>query len=269
MEKPKPVHKMDQMFKDQILDQLPAPIMAVDKDLKILYMNDSALDMVGQKLDDIKGKYCRDIVRTADCGTDACSMKKAMATGEKYSNRTEAQVGGNTITAEYYAVPLKDDKGQVIGGVEFILDITKQVQYEKNLIEQSRTIQKLSTPTIKMWDGILVLPIIGVIDSMRAQSMMETMLNRISETYSRVVILDIHGVAAVDTAVAQHLIKIARATKLMGCDCILSGISPAVAQTIIHLGIEMDSVKTKATLSDAFAEALEILSLQVTEKKQR
>jgi rsbT co-antagonist protein RsbR len=103
---------------------------------------------------------------------------------------------------------------------------------------------------------------------MRAQHMMDSMLNKIAETYSKVIIMDIQGVAAVDTAVANHLIKITKATKLMGCECILSGITPAVAQTIIQLGINMDTVKTKSTLSDALAEAFKILNLEVKNKER-
>jgi len=147
------------------------------------------------------------------------------------------------------------------------VDITAQAQYEERLREQNQTIRLMSTPTIKLWEGILVLPVVGVIDSLRAQNMMETMLTRIVDTYSKVIILDIQGVAAVDTAVANHLIKITKATKLLGCECILSGISPAVAQTIINLGIDMNAIKTKSTLSDALSEALSLIDLEVKEKQ--
>lgn len=266
MEKSKAAWKIDLKGKAQILDQLPAPVMVVDKDFHITYLNQQGLELAGAGMEETVGKLCHSIFHTTDCKTDNCCMRKALETGKMHSGRTETVLHDETHTMEYYAVPLTDDHDEIVGGVEFIVDITKQAQYEKNLIEQSKTIQKLSTPIIKLWNGILVLPIIGVIDSMRAQTMMENMLTRIAETYSRVIILDIHGVAAMDTAVAQHLIKIAKATKLMGCDCILSGISPAVAQTIIHLGIDMEAIKTRATLSDAFAEALELLDKEVTSK---
>jgi rsbT co-antagonist protein RsbR len=258
--------KANKEIKEQILKQIPSPVMAVDKEMKIIYVNDSALDMADKSEKDVIGQYCYNIFNTTDCRTNDCCMKKALTTGEICSNRTEAVIKGEDLNAEYYAVPLKDDSGEIIGGLEFIVDITKQVQYEQSLVEQSKIIHKLSTPTIKLWEGILVLPIIGVVDSIRAQNMMETMLDKIAETYSRVIILDILGVAAVDTAVAQHLIKIAKATKLMGCDCILSGISPPVAQTIVQLGIDMEAIHTKATLADAFAEAIEIMNLKVEEK---
>lgn len=258
--------QMNQKIKEQMLDQVPSSIMAVDKDFKIIYLNQAGLKTLARSADNLIGHYCYEVIGSSHCNTKSCCMKKAIETGKVHSDRTEVPVGDGKITVEYYTVPLKDEDNQTIGGLEFAVDISRQVEYEKNLIEQSRTIQQLSTPTIKLWDGILVLPIVGVIDSLRAQNMMESMLNKIVETYSKVIILDIQGVAAVDTAVAQHLIKIAKATKLMGCVCILSGISPAVAQTIIQLGIDMESIRTKATLSDAFSEALDILSLKVTAK---
>ncbi|HPF87342.1 MAG TPA: PAS domain-containing protein [Candidatus Limiplasma sp.] len=255
--------KIDSRIKEQILYQIPSPILAVTKDMRVMYVNQSAIALAGKPEQEIVGKHCYEVYDTTVCQTEDCGIHKVLKTGATASSRTETMVDGEERNMEYYAVPLKDDAGEIIGGLEFIVDITKQVQYEQNLIEQSKTIQKLSTPTIKLWEGILVMPIIGVIDSIRAQNMMETMLEKIAETFARVIILDIFGVAAVDTAVAQHLIKIAKATKLMGCECILSGISPPVAQTIVQLGIDMESIHTKSTLADAFAQALRMVNLKV------
>jgi rsbT co-antagonist protein RsbR len=126
---------------------------------------------------------------------------------------------------------------------------------------------EISTPAIKLWDRVVVLPVVGVVDSLRAQQMMNTMLKKITETLSKVIILDIEGVAAVDTAVANHLIKIAKATKLMGCRCIISGISPAVAETLVQLGIDLGDVTTNSTLQDSLADAFDILNLEVARKK--
>ena len=113
-----------------------------------------------------------------------------------------------------------------------------------------------------------MLPVVGVIDSLRAQHMMDVMLTRIAETACRVMILDIQGVPAVDTAVANHLIKIVKATRLMGCQAIISGISPAVAQTIVNLGIDMGA-NTTATLRDALTEAFEMVNCEVKQVKSQ
>jgi rsbT co-antagonist protein RsbR len=116
---------------------------------------------------------------------------------------------------------------------------------------------ELSTPVVKLWDGILALPLIGTLDSARTQIVMETLLEAIVSTNSKVAIIDITGVPTVDTVVAQHLLKTVTAARLMGADCIISGIRPQIAQTIVHLGINLLDIATKATLRDAFALALE------------
>jgi rsbT co-antagonist protein RsbR len=116
---------------------------------------------------------------------------------------------------------------------------------------------ELSTPVIKLWAGILALPLIGTLDSARTQIVMETLLDAIVATNSSVAIIDITGVPTVDTVVARHLIKTITAARLMGADCIISGIRPQIAQTIVHLGIDLLDVTSKATLKEAFALALE------------
>ncbi len=127
---------------------------------------------------------------------------------------------------------------------------------EEVIARQQQEMLELSTPVVKLWDGILALPMIGTLDSARTQVVMETLLQRIVETGSAVAILDITGVPTVDTLVAQHLLKTIAAARLMGADCIISGIRPQIAQTIVHLGVDLGTVTTKATLADAFALAL-------------
>ncbi|MCG8576761.1 MAG: STAS domain-containing protein [Flavobacteriales bacterium] len=123
-------------------------------------------------------------------------------------------------------------------------------------------------PIHVVWEGILLLPVYGVIDSKRGQDIMESMLEKIVDTQSKVIILDILGVATVDSAVANHLIKITQATKLMGADCIISGISPAIAQTLVSLGISLGDVETQATLKDALENAFKMMDLKVIETNQ-
>jgi rsbT co-antagonist protein RsbR len=128
---------------------------------------------------------------------------------------------------------------------------------EEIIRRQQEEMLELSTPVVKLWDGILALPIIGTLDSARTQIVMEAMLGAIVKTNSRVAIIDITGVPTVDTLVAQHLLKTVTAARLMGADCIISGVRPQIAQTIVHLGINLLEVTTKATLSDAFSLALQ------------
>lgn len=129
---------------------------------------------------------------------------------------------------------------------------------------QQHEMLELSTPVIKLWEGILALPLIGTLDSARTQIVMETLLQRIVETGSSVAIIDITGVPTVDTLVAQHLIKTVTAARLMGADCIISGIRPQIAQTIVHLGVGLGDVTTKASLADAFMIALARAGLTIS-----
>ena len=247
----------------QILDQLPTPVMGVDMDMKIIYMNQAGTNTVGKSWEDLRGKFCYDELKSSHCNTPDCRLKQAIEKDRPFSARSELNFNGTKMPIEYFASALKNKDGTIIGGLEYILDITERVKYEERLKEQARTIREISTPAIKLWDGIVVLPVVGVVDSARAQQMMDAILSKITETSSRVIILDIQGVAAVDTAVANHLIKITRATRLMGCKCIISGISPAVAQTIVHLGIDMSDIMTNCTLKDALADAFKLINLEV------
>ncbi len=127
---------------------------------------------------------------------------------------------------------------------------------EEVILRQQQEMLELSTPVVKLWDGVLALPMIGTLDSARTQVVMESLLQRIVETEADVAIIDITGVPTVDTLVAQHLIKTITAARLMGAECIISGIRPQIAATIVHLGVDLSGIITKATLADAFKIAL-------------
>ena len=140
---------------------------------------------------------------------------------------------------------------------------------EEVIARQQRNMLELSTPVVELWEGILALPLIGTLDSERTQLVMEALLTRIVETGASIAIIDITGVPTVDTLVAQHLLKTVSAARLMGADCLISGIRPQIAQTIVHLGVELGDVTSKATLSAAFAVALQRSGLSVTRSSQR
>lgn len=133
---------------------------------------------------------------------------------------------------------------------------TYQRTREEIIARQQQDLLELSTPVVKLWEGVLAVPMIGTLDSGRTQIVMEALLERIVDTGSALAIIDITGVPTVDTLVAQHLIKTVTAIRLMGADCIISGIRPQIAQTIVHLGIDLEGITTKATLADALSLAL-------------
>ena len=142
-----------------------------------------------------------------------------------------------------------------------------QKSREEVIQRQQRELMELSTPVVELWDGILALPLIGTLDSGRTQVVMESLLEKIVQSGAALAIIDITGVPTVDTLVAQHLMKTVAAARLMGADCIISGIRPQIAQTIVHLGVDLSAVTTKASLADAFSIALKRVGARIEATK--
>jgi rsbT co-antagonist protein RsbR len=153
------------------------------------------------------------------------------------------------LTAVWQVTALLDKLGL------FTMEVFQKTR-EDVIARQQAELMELSTPVVRLWDNILALPLIGTLDSARTQVVMQNLLDAIVQTRSDFAIIDITGVTVVDTLVAQHLLKTVAAARLMGADCLISGIRPQIAQTIIHLGVDLSDVTTKATLADAFAVAL-------------
>jgi rsbT co-antagonist protein RsbR len=156
---------------------------------------------------------------------------------------------------------------QLIDALGLYTVATFQKSREDVIARQQEDLLELSTPVVKLWEGVVALPMIGTLDSARTQVVMESLLQRIVETGSEIAIIDITGVPTVDTLVAQHLLKTVTAIRLMGADCIISGIRPQIAQTIVHLGVDLEGVTTKATLADALALAFKRSGLVVARAK--
>ncbi len=150
--------------------------------------------------------------------------------------------------------------------ISIIVDTYTRIEKE-TIAAQGRALMEMSTPVTEIWRDVLLLPLVGIIDSKRAQDVMDATLKMISKTHARIYILDISGVGVVDTAVANHLIKITKATRLMGCESTISGVSPAIAQTIVELGIDVGTVKTTVTMKDALAAAFASLGTKITEAR--
>lgn len=154
----------------------------------------------------------------------------------------------------------------LVDGLAQLTVSTYQLTREDIIRRQQDELLELSTPVVKLWDGLLAVPMIGTLDSSRTQIVMETLLQQIADTGAALAIIDITGVPTVDTLVAQHLLKTVTAIRLMGADCIISGIRPQIAQTIVHLGIDLQGITTKATLADALAVALKQGGYTITRK---
>jgi rsbT co-antagonist protein RsbR len=179
---------------------------------------------------------------------------------EPIFNMLRAKLSGDDLATESWkATVLLDQFG-------LFTTETYQKGREEIIARQQQELLELSTPVVRLWDGVLALPLIGTLDSARTQVVMESLLQAIVSSGSQIAIIDITGVPVVDTLVAQHLLKTVAAARLMGADCIISGIRPQIAQTIVHLGVEINDVITKATLADAFAIALTRIGMHVTKK---
>lgn len=201
------------------------------------------LDLLG----DISGSRAQQGFTPSETATFVFSVKKPLFSILRGRSGTDA----NALASELWTTTeLIDSLGLYTAEVylKTRTDIIRRQQEE---------MLELSTPVVKLWNGILALPIIGTLDSQRTQVVMESLLEGLVKTNSKVAIIDITGVPTVDTLVAQHLLKTVTAARLMGADCIISGVRPQIAQTIVHLGINLMDVTTKATLSDAFALALQ------------
>ncbi|MFA5376217.1 MAG: STAS domain-containing protein [Dehalococcoidia bacterium] len=172
--------------------------------------------------------------------------------------RKEAGSNASVLADEIWTATVLTDK------LGLFTAETYQKGREEIIRRQQMELLELSTPVIKIWEGILVLPLIGTLDSSRTQIVMESLLQNIVDTNSAIAIIDITGVPAVDTLVAQHLIKTVSAARLMGAHCIISGIRPQIAQTMVHLGVAFGDVVTKASLADALKYAFRQAGLTVT-----
>lgn len=147
-------------------------------------------------------------------------------------------------------------------GNAIIIDTYNEI-FNERMRSQNAILMEMSTPVTQLWDGILFLPLVGIIDSKRAQDIMNTMLNKIADTASKIFVLDISGIAVMDTGVANHIIKMTKATRLMGCTCIISGVSGAVAQTIVELGINTDEIITVSNMKDALRYAFNLTKTKI------
>lgn len=241
----------------------------------ILHCNDNFLELMGYQLDDVVGRHHRIFARPEQAASqEYLDFWASLAAGEIVPGQFERlRQDGSSVWLEASYNPIFDLEGNVVRVVKFATDITENVRVNEEIetkaqalaiaLEQAqeserirdemdRTLQEMSTPVTPIWDGILLLPLVGVVDSTRTDDVMRKTLNRISEHQSKIFILDISGVPTVDTAVANQLVKITKATRFMGCETIISGLSASIAHTMVDLGVDVGEVRTTSTLRDAF-----------------
>jgi rsbT co-antagonist protein RsbR len=176
-------------------------------------------------------------------------------------------VSGGVTPVLYNAAVYRDELGEVIGVFAAARDVTEQRLAETRIRQQSQEILELSTPVMQIWDGIVAVPLIGSLDSQRTQLFMERLLERIVETNSPMALVDIMGVPTIDTQTAQHLIETITAVRLLGAQVVLTGVRPVIAQTLVHLGVDLSGITTRASMAAGLKVALEAMSLKVVERQ--
>ena len=255
-------------------------INAIDKSLgtiefnmdgTIITANDSFLQITGYTLDEVVGKhhriFCEEEYITSHEYTD---FWKKMNRGE-FDSGEYKRVGKNGrevyIQATYN--PIFDLNNKPFKVLKIASDVTEKKRRENESAKQAALIMDMSTPVMHLWDNILLLPIIGLVDSKRVQTIMEAALQNILDYQAKFFILDIQGVPAIDSAVANYLIKVTQATKLMGCRCIVTGISPQISQALVNLGIDLGDILTQSNLKDGVSMSLKEMGVELASNKSK
>jgi PAS domain S-box-containing protein len=203
-----------------------------------------------------------------EAGLAARELGQALERGRFEFEGWRVRKDGERFWANVVLSPVRDADGRHVGFVKVTRDLTERVERESLLQRQRDDILELSTPVIQVWDRVLALPIIGTLDSGRAARLTENLLERIAGDEAAIVILDISGVPAIDTAVAQHLFKTIQGARLMGAESIISGVRPETAQAMVHLGIDIGGVRSRSTLRDALQLAFGMLGSRATAVEQ-
>ena len=253
----------------KILDNVHEEIMLLDRDFRVLWANKGLLDKYGAEAE-ILGDYCYKVTHNIDhvCQPphDICPVEETLRKGAPCTVvHTHFDRHGKKIYAEVTAYPVYDD-GAINEFIHISRDVTERIMAEEKLRAHQKAILELSTPVVEIWKGIIMLPLIGIIDSHRARQIMETLLDAIVKNQSSMVIIDITGVPLVDTDVADRLIKTMKAATLLGARCVMVGIKPEIAQSIVHLGVDLLGIKTFGSLQSGLEYALREVGLQVGPK---
>jgi methyl-accepting chemotaxis protein len=231
----------------------------------VIDANDKFLNVLGYSLNEIKGKHHSMFCETSFANSPEYRKFWELLNKGEFNTGEYKRIGKNGREAYIQATynPIFDLSGKPVKVLKIASDVTEQKRRERENTKQAALIMDMSTPVMRLWDNILLLPIIGLVDSKRVQLIMETALQKISDYQAKIIILDIQGVPAIDSAVANHLIKVTKATKLMGCSCIVTGIFPEISQALVNLGIELGDIMTQSTLKEGVSASLEDVGLQL------
>jgi rsbT co-antagonist protein RsbR len=248
---------------EQMLDAITDyEVIRLDAQGYVQSWSPGAERLKGYTREEVLGHHLSMFYTEEDVRTGLAERELAIATreGRFEGEGWRVRKDGSRFWATVTLGPIRDDSGELVGFVKVARDLTERREQEQLVARQRDEILELSTPVIQVWDKVLVLPLIGTLDSLRAARLTEGLLERIARDQAEVVILDISGVPAIDTDVAQHLLKTVEAARLMGTVSVLSGVRPETAQAIVHLGIELAGLRSRNTLRDALQLALRLVA---------
>jgi PAS domain S-box-containing protein len=241
-------------------------IIMLDPKGNVLTWSSSAEHLKGWKASEIIGQHFSRFYPPEDVqnGKTETELRLAAQDGRFEDTGWRVRRDGTRFWANVIITCLRDSGGEVRGFGKVTRDLTERRLAEENSKKQTQELLEMAAvPVVQVWDGIVLVPLIGTLDSQRTQQLMERVLNRVTETNSPVALLDITGVPSIDTQTAQHLIETIAAVRLLGADVVLTGVRPSIAQTLVHLGIDLSNVTTRSSLSAGLRMALEILNLRV------
>jgi len=244
-------------------------ILMLDPEGHVITWTPAAERLKGYRAEEIIGRHFSVFYTPEDLASKKCDRELELAArdGRFEEEGWRVRKDGSRFWAGIVLTALRSEDGTLRGFGKVTRDLSERRQAEERMRQQAREIMEMATvPVVQVWDGILLVPLIGMLDSMRTQQLMERLLERITETVSPVALVDITGVPAIDTQTAQHLIETIKAVRYIGADIVLTGVRPAIAQTLVHLGIDLSNVATRASLTAGLKVALGVLDLQVAAK---
>jgi PAS domain S-box-containing protein len=265
---PAPVLGSEDSFRLLVESVKDYAIIMLDPTGHVASWNAGAERFKGYRAEEIIGKHfsCFYPAEAIQRGLPDQELKVAAKEGRFEDESWRVRKDGKKFWASVIISALRDKDGTLRGYSKVTRDLTERKQAEERIQQQSKEIMELSTPVMQVWQGVVVAPLIGSLDSNRTQQFMERLLDRIVETNSPVALVDIMGVPTIDTQTAQHLIETISAVRRLGAQVVLTGVRPAIAQTLVHLGIDLSGIMTRSSLSAGLQVALDILNLKVVSK---
>ncbi|HWB59259.1 MAG TPA: PAS domain S-box protein [Chthoniobacteraceae bacterium] len=257
---------MLQLLVDSIKDYA---ILILDPEGKVLTWNSAAERLKGWKAEEIIGQSISRFYPPEDVqkGKIDLELKTAAREGRFEDEGWRVRKDGTRFWANVIITSLRDSEGKLRGFGKVTRDLSERRLAEEKIKRQSQEIFEMATvPVVQVWQGVVLVPLIGTLDSQRTQQLMERLLHRVTETGSSVALIDITGVPTIDTQTAQHLIETISAVRLLGAEVVLTGVRPIIAQTLVHLGIDLANVLTRSSLTAGLRMALELLNLAVAPK---